>query len=365
MVEGEVLREEGDEFSFDAVGDVVEMIAVVDLELMRDGIAGEDRVEVPGGEGDAVILVSGIEPDGFVATEVDDVLVDHVQRFVGVIFSNDLIDELAVFCWKIQVKGRSFRIGSPGRRKRKEKAGQELERLDVLKRFGSFGLGTVCSEQRSRKSHATSAEEIEAREGFRMAHGDAHGAIAAHGVAREATAGPCGNRPIVRVNIRDKLVDDVPFPIASGDGIGIEAALVTGERVGRHKDNFAIAGFRERFVDDRGEIDPMLDGTVPLVVAVGVAMEEVDDGVATMRTFGVAGREIDGNGAVWRIALEIAFERFAADGDVFDAADRAAWNGGGGLWRGGRFLRKRGNGCEEQERENVRNQFDRFHGKGW
>ena len=52
MVEGEVLREQGDNFGFDAIGDVVEVVAVVNPELVGDAVAGQDFVELLRVEGD-------------------------------------------------------------------------------------------------------------------------------------------------------------------------------------------------------------------------------------------------------------------------------------------------------------------------
>ena len=88
----------------------------------------------------------------------------------------------------------------------------------------------------------------------------------------EAAAGGFGNGAIAGVNIWDEFVDDEVFPIAGDDGIGVKAALVAGEGVGGDEDDFAIAGFGVGLVKDGGEIDPMLGGAVPLVVAVGVAV---------------------------------------------------------------------------------------------
>ena len=52
LVEGEVLGEQRDDFGFDAIVDVVEVVAIVGSELMGDAVAGQDFVELLRGEGD-------------------------------------------------------------------------------------------------------------------------------------------------------------------------------------------------------------------------------------------------------------------------------------------------------------------------
>ena len=89
LVEREVLGEEGDDLLFDAVGDVVEMVAVIDFRLMGNAVVGENSVELPGVAGDAVVFVAGVKADGFHAAQIGNVLVDHIKRFVGVIFGVD------------------------------------------------------------------------------------------------------------------------------------------------------------------------------------------------------------------------------------------------------------------------------------
>lgn len=91
LVEGEVLGEERDNFGFDTIADVAEVVTVVDSELMCDAVAGQDFVELLGGGSDLGVLVAGIKADGVELTEVSDVLVDHVERFVGVEFGDGFL----------------------------------------------------------------------------------------------------------------------------------------------------------------------------------------------------------------------------------------------------------------------------------
>jgi hypothetical protein len=63
-------------------------------------------------------------------------------------------------------------------------------------------------------------------------------------------------------------------------------------------------------------------------------MQEVNDGIAAMAIARVTGREVDRNLAVGRIALQVAFEKFAVDLDAFDGAGRRCSGrmaGGGSL----------------------------------
>lgn len=79
LVEGEVLGEEWNNFGFDAIRDVVEVVAVVDFELMGDAIAGQDFIELRRVGSDLGVLVAGIKADGFELTQMSDVKVDHVE----------------------------------------------------------------------------------------------------------------------------------------------------------------------------------------------------------------------------------------------------------------------------------------------
>ena len=56
----------------------------------------------------------------------------------------------------------------------------------------------------------------------------------------------------------------------------------------------------------------------PLLGADGVAVQRVDDGIAALLVFLVAGRQKDDDIAIDGIAFEIAFERRPVDLDVLD-----------------------------------------------
>jgi hypothetical protein len=47
LLKREVSREKRDDFEFDAIGNMVDMVAVVAFELMGDAVAGKDPVEFP------------------------------------------------------------------------------------------------------------------------------------------------------------------------------------------------------------------------------------------------------------------------------------------------------------------------------
>ena len=46
LLEGEIFREEGHQFCFDAVGNVIEMIALIDLKEVGNFVSGQHAVEV-------------------------------------------------------------------------------------------------------------------------------------------------------------------------------------------------------------------------------------------------------------------------------------------------------------------------------
>ncbi len=153
-----------------------------------------------------------------------------------------------------------------------------------------------------------------------MLHADAHGAVATHRVAGQSSAGGVAEGAVVSVHIGDQFLRDEILPIPSGHGIGIHAAVVAGETVGHNDDEFARFLGGEGFVDHRWEIDPMLGGAHPLVVAVGVAVQHVDDRIAPLGVLFVAGRKINRGVAVRGITFQISFEEFAVDFNVFDGA---------------------------------------------
>ena len=361
LVEGEVLGEERDNFGFDAIADVVEVVTIVESELMGDAVVGQDFVELLGGECDLGVLVAGIEADGVELTEVSDVLVDHVERFVGVEFGHGFLYEFAVLHGKVGEERRILRIGRPGSGNRYDKPGKEFESICVFWRLGGLGFAAIFGEEGIVKGHAAGAEQIDAGEDVGMAHADADGAVAAHGVSGEATAVAFGDGAVVGVNIGDEFVDDVVFPVTGGYGVRVKTALVACERVRRDENHFAIPCLGKGFVQHGGKINPVLGGPVPLVGAVGVTMEEVNDGVAAMAISRVAGRKVDSNIAVGRVALKVAFEEFAMNFDVFDGAR----GGRRGSLGSGRVLRaKQAQGAEVYSDKNP-DQFEGFHGKGW
>jgi hypothetical protein len=90
-------------------------------------------------------------------------------------------------------------------------------------------------------------------------------------------------------------------------------------------------------------------------------MQEVNDGIAAMAIARVTGREVDRNVAVGRIALQVAFEKFAVDLDAFDGARR----GYGRRLAGGRALRAKKAQAATACKEKHGGPSEGFHGRGW
>lgn len=61
--EDELVREEWNQLCFDAVGDVIQVIALVDLKLVGNVIAGQNAVEIARVLGDSIITVADIDGD--------------------------------------------------------------------------------------------------------------------------------------------------------------------------------------------------------------------------------------------------------------------------------------------------------------
>lgn len=92
-------------------------------------------------------------------------------------------------------------------------------------------------------------------------------------------------------------------------------------------------------------MDPVFAEAEPLVVAVGEAVEHIDDGVAALGVLGVAGRQVDGDVAGGGIADEVAFEAAAVDAEAL---------GGSGGRVGGEGQRGEEQSAESQHGSMIR-----------
>ncbi len=63
-------------------------------------------------------------------------------------------------------------------------------------------------------------------------------------------------------------------------------------------------------------------------VEIGVAVEEVEDGKAALRLFGVGGGQIDGDGLVGGVAEEVVLEAGGVDGGHDELGLRSGARGG-------------------------------------
>ena len=79
LLERKILREEGYDLRLDAIGNVIEMIALINLKKVSDLVGRKDTVELLGGVGNAVIVVADIQGQCFQAAKIVDVLVDLFQ----------------------------------------------------------------------------------------------------------------------------------------------------------------------------------------------------------------------------------------------------------------------------------------------
>ncbi len=65
FIEVQIVREERHQLGFDAIGDVIEMVSLVDLEEVGDFIGIQDLIKILGGIGDAMVLVPYIQSESF------------------------------------------------------------------------------------------------------------------------------------------------------------------------------------------------------------------------------------------------------------------------------------------------------------
>ena len=320
LVEGEVPREKRDNLALDAIGDVVDVVPVVDFELMGDTVAGQDAVELLRSVGNVGILVADIHADILQLTKVSYVLIDHVERFVGVEFGDDFFDKLAILNREIGEEWRMVGIGRPGDGDREQKPWKGFEGIGLFRRFCGFSFRAILEQERVGKLHAAGTEQIDAGENIGITHANANSSISPHGMPGETTAGAVGDRAVVGVDVWDELAHDVVFPVAGGSGVRIETALVSCERVRRDENHFAISWLRKRVVQDRGKLGPELGWPVPLLGALGPTMKEVNDGIATVAVHRITGWKIDRYVAVGGVLFQIVLERFAMKFDVLDRA---------------------------------------------
>ena len=320
LVKGQTSRKERDNLALDAIGDVVDVVPVVDFEFMRDAVASQDAVELLGILRNVGILVADIHADILQITKVPYVLIDHVERFVGVEFGNDFLGKLAILNRKIGEKGRIVGIGRPGDGDRHQKPGKGFEGILLFRRSCGFSFHAILEQERVGKFHAAGTEQVDAGENIGMTHANANGPISPHGMPGETAAGAFGDRAVVGVDVWDKLAHDVVFPVTGGSGVRIETALVSSERVRGDENHFAISRLRKRVVQDRGKLGPELGWPVPLLGALGPTMKEINDGIAAAAVHRITGWKINRYVAVGGVLFQIVLERFAMKFDVLDCA---------------------------------------------
>ena len=146
---------------------------------------------------------------------------------------------------------------------------------------------------------------------FRMLHADAQRSVAAHGVPGEAAALTSGNSPVVAVDVVDQVLGDEGFPVAGDGRVRVHAPVVNGVRIGEHDDHFLGGSGGHVFIGAVGR-----PHGVHVSLGVGeVAVQEVQDRVALVAILRVAGRKVDEDVAIRRVAFEVPFEGFPVDDD--------------------------------------------------
>ena len=134
-------------------------------------------------------------------------------------------------------------------------------------------------------------------------HADAAGAVAAHGMAHQAAAGPLGDRAVVRVDVGHHVVRDEVLEIACRHRTRIHRAVVHGLRIGQHHDHL-LRALRECALDGLRHVDLVR----PLLGADRITVQRIDHRVAPGLLSGIAGRQEDDHVAVHGVAFQIAFQ---------------------------------------------------------
>ncbi len=147
---------------------------------------------------------------------------------------------------------------------------------------------------------------------FRMLHADAQRSVAAHGMPGKAAALTIGNGPVVAVDVVDQVLGEEGFPVAGGGRVRVHAPVVNGVRIGEHDDHFLGGSGGHVFIGAVG-----CPHGVHVGLGVGeVAVQEVQNRVALVTILRIAGRKVDEDVAIRRIAFEIPFEGFPVDHDL-------------------------------------------------
>ena len=169
---------------------------------------------------------------------------------------------------------------------------EEARLFDALDRFGR-GWRAVARRPHGPLVQAARAERVDGAEDVRSLHRDSQRAVAAHRMAGQAPAGARGQRAVMAVHVAHEIVGDVAFPVTGGDRVGVHAPAVGVHAVRHHQDHFPRRTGAEHALGDQVQLAA---GRAEVAeVRVGVAVEQVDDRVATVRLFRVARWQVDGN----------------------------------------------------------------------
>ncbi len=110
------------------------------------------------------------------------------------------------------------------------------------------------------------------------------------------------------IDVIHQFHGDERFPVASGFRVGIETAVMERERVRAHQNHFLRGAGFDAFLQSRHIREPD-----PLCGVQTIAMQCVHHRISASDFSAITGRQINENIAVGRVALQIAFERFAVN----------------------------------------------------
>jgi len=146
-----------------------------------------------------------------------------------------------------------------------------------------------------------------------MLHADARRPIAPHGVANQAAAQPIRDCTIVSIDICHQIVRNELLKISRRGGTRVHRTIVHSLGIGQNNDHLVRALGKSAFYRLRN-----VDFMGPLLRPDGISVQCVDNGIATMLVFLVAGWQKYEHLAVNGVALQIPFESLAVDLDPLD-----------------------------------------------
>src|SRR5258707_4905117 len=110
---GKIFRKKRKYFHLEALGDVIEMIAIVDFEDVRNAVGVQDSIENRDVGCNRLVFVAGVKGQSLEAPKICDVLVDFDDRSVGGPFLRDVRLPFSVLPRQIKIQRRVLGIWGP------------------------------------------------------------------------------------------------------------------------------------------------------------------------------------------------------------------------------------------------------------